>query len=174
MKKICFKCNIEKGVSEFYKHSGMGDGYLNKCKDCTKKDVRQREDVLKLDKDYVQKEKDRNREKYHRLNYKDKHKPTPENKKLHINLYRLKYPEKYKCKIKIGRKLKAKEGYHLHHWNYNINFALDVIELKIQDHYFLHRHIIYDQERMMYRGLDGILLDSKEKHIQYFELLKNN
>ena len=168
--KVCFKCEIEQPITEFYKHAKMEDGHLNKCKNCTKKDTKEREKILRSNPEWVEKERIRCRENYHRLN-KNRKKPDKKNKYLIDVKYKNKYPEKYKAR-NASQRLKKQKGYALHHWSYNENHWKDVIKLSIKDHALLHRNMIYDQERMMYRNINGILLDTKESHLELLEKIK--
>lgn len=169
MEKKCFKCNEVKVLTEFYAHKQMGDGHLNKCKDCTKRDTQRRLEEKLKDPVFVENEQARHREKYYRLGYKEKHKPSKEDKKRTMDIYKTKYPEKIKAKILLGKKLKLSHSDNeFHHWSYNIEHAIDVIELHYRHHAKAHRFIVYDQERFMYRRTDNMeLLDTKEKHLEY-------
>ncbi len=57
--KQCFKCGEAKELSEFYKHSRMADGHLNKCKTCTKKDAAKRLSIVIQDPEWRVKERRR-------------------------------------------------------------------------------------------------------------------
>lgn len=161
--KKCFKCLVEKPLTEFYKHKQMGDGHLNKCKGCTKKDSINHYKEKVTDENWVELERERQRNKYHRLEYKDKHKPTAEMKKMQMDRYKSRYPEKAKCKSRM--KVKPIKGFNLHHWNYNAGFEDDVFILTIAEHNKVHRFIEYDNLLYVYiNKKTRQLLDTREKH----------
>jgi len=111
--KICFKCEVEKPLSDFYKHKQMGDGHLNKCKQCTKKDVgKHRNNNLDKIRAY-----DRDRGARQKDGY--------------LKEYRAKYPNKYKAHSLVNGAIKreklfpmpcetcgSNESVHAHHDDY--------------------------------------------------------
>lgn len=111
--KICFKCNNEKPLSEYYKHKYMKDGHLNKCKACTKSDV------AKHRGENIEKIREYDRKRGNRQNYD------------YIRNYREKYPNKYKAHRVVNNALKSgnlikrpcevcgmEENIHAHHCDY--------------------------------------------------------
>lgn len=75
MKKTCYKCKKKKDISLFYKHKGMLDGHLNKCKACIKKYIKDRyysEDGNKRIKEYEKKRNINPARKLRQLEYQRK------------------------------------------------------------------------------------------------------
>lgn len=167
--KKCIKCGKEKELSEYYVHPRMRDGHLNKCKECVKAYVKARDKRRRSTSEGINKERERGREKYYRLYRYNKQ--DPNQRKKSIATYKEKYPEKQKAK-NMSCKIKAPTGMEKHHWSYRREHYKDVFFLTTLDHNKLHRYMIYDPERMMYRTTDGILLDTRRAHEQYFYIIK--
>ncbi len=115
--KKCFKCGEEKRLNYFYKHPMMKDGHLNKCKECTKKDVK------------IDRKSSPNARNYDNARYKnneDRRKKIAERAKK----WREKHPDRYKAHtavsnaVRDGRLVKlpcevcGEKYVHAHHDNY--------------------------------------------------------
>lgn len=151
--KRCYKCGRLLPITDFYRHPSMADGHLGKCKECTKQDVRARYLVLSSDESFMEKERERGREKYHRLNYGSR-------KTEHFLMKCASYPG-LKC-TKRRMKIKTEAGVELHHWNYN--FRDSVIPLPRRLHHRLHSRIrLHNDEGIYYEGATA--LDTPGKHL---------
>jgi hypothetical protein len=154
--KICFKCNLEKPLTDYYTHKKMADGYLNKCKSCTVLDTEKQRQLIISSPEGLEKERQRHREKYKRLNYKEKQ-----------IIWNKKRPYTKSSKYKgLSKKLKTETGIELHHWNYSDEFIEDVFFLKVAEHRKAHKYLIKINE-YIFSDLNGNLLDSREKHFNY-------
>lgn len=158
--KKCYKCGRELPLPEFYKHPQMGDGHLNKCKECTKKDVKRDYERKSSDESWMEKERARGREKYKRLGYvkydnitrRDFNPPSSISKILRTH----------------GFNTTGKEA---HHWNYNLPRSVFLMSRKA--HHRLHTNIIMNREDKYCYTNDGVKLETAEQaKFTYEKILK--
>lgn len=142
--RACRVCGKEKPISDFYKHKY---GHLWTCKDCYKGKVSDRIKEKSKDLNWLNKERLRGREKYHRLGYKSK--------KMH-------HPETKSVTVYFRTRGIQLQGCEYHHWNYN--FLHDVIVVPIGTHRKLHNLLVYDDESKCFLH-NGRLLTTKQDHI---------
>jgi len=93
--KKCFKCNKELVIESFYIHDKLKGGRMNKCKSCTKKDVRRRYY------DPLSREKIIAYEKARAQNPERKNKASEYQKKSRMN-----HPGKHKARAKISNSIR--------------------------------------------------------------------
>ena len=157
--KECFKCGVTKLVTEFYKHSGMADNRLNKCKSCTRADVEVRRSLKAQDPEWAFNEAERHRLKS--IKQRDSGYKSP-NPKKQMGGY------KKKACSAVSR-IPCPEGFQKHHWSYNDEHWKDVFIVTITLHAKIHRYTKYDPDMKMYRTVHGTLLDSRELAKKYYD-----
>jgi len=157
--KSCIRCENVKEIDDFYVHPKMRDGHLNKCKSCCREVADLREKNLReSNPEWCESERLRGIEKYNRLNYGIKQ----------VNSDKLKSYKGSKYK-NLSRNLNLLDSQNAHHWNYNL--IDDVIVLDKKFHRFIHRYLILDDD-LIFKTIEGNLLDTKEKHLAYIEQIK--
>lgn len=102
--KVCFKCGAEKPLLEFYEHSRMKDGHLNKCKSCTKTDAgKHRKDNLDKVKDYDRNRPNREKRNKERVDrFKEDYKLNPTKYLQRQREERANNPSKYKARNAVN------------------------------------------------------------------------
>lgn len=161
--KTCGNCGITKGDSEFYKRRRNSNTLKSNCRKCCSAKSNQRNKKLAL-------EGGPSRRSYYKKKTEEKKIST--NKKYLYQVKYLKcYPEKKAANNAVTRANLRIQGFHAHHWNYNKAFRLDVIHLDRIQHVYIHKFLSYDQALFIYRDINGNILDTKEKHLEYINNL---
>ena len=149
--KECFKCKQVLDLLEFYKHPMMGDGHINKCKKCTRKDSEDRRKIKEKNNNWFLSERKRHREKSQKYREEGRN-----NSKSYSKKWDLENPEKKKAHMAVKNALRSGRMHrhpccicgnkaHAHHEDYSK--PLEVIWLCPKHHG--ERHVQINEEKLM-------------------------
>ena len=146
--KTCYRCGIEKPLTDFHKHYKMPQGRRNICKECACREERERHLRLSQDPSYYDKERQRGRDKYRRL-YAGQHKKSTHKENKQTRGYI----------ASLGIDL---HGTEIHHWDYNQ--SKNVFLMSPRAHKRAHIFLKFDEDTKKFKHND-ILLQTKEEHL---------
>lgn len=104
--KVCFKCNRVLPLCEYYAHPQMGDGHLNKCKDCTRKDSENRRAIKEKDPVWREAEYERHRLKQEKRRIEGKAIPSG-NEAECKEQWNTRNPQKKRAQVIVARAIKS-------------------------------------------------------------------
>lgn len=125
-------------LSDFYKHPQMGDGHVNKCKECNKKDVQAN---YRANRDYYRKYEAKRQQRAERRVANQRYQKTR----------RERFPKKYKARMALGNAVRdgrvqrhpcercGSLRVHGHHEDYSK--PLDVVWLCVEHHHERHAEL---------------------------------
>lgn len=146
--KKCYRCGIEKPLTEFHKHYQMPQGRRNICKECACREERERQFRLSQDPSYYDKERQRGRDKYRRL-YAGQHKKSTHKENKQTRGYI----------ASLGIDL---QGTEIHHWDYNQ--SQNVFLISPRAHKRAHLLLKFDENTKKFKH-NETLLETKEEHL---------
>lgn len=156
--KVCKKCGRELPLSQFYLNCKASDGHKSKCIDCVKEEEHERYKAKSEDQEWLNKERERGREKYHRLNYK--HSPS-NNKTRKVN------PLESTTAAALKRRGYDTNDKEAHHWNYNQPKSVFLLSRKT--HHRIHQYITVNYDDGFCYTKNGERLDTIEKATEFFK-----
>ena len=148
MDKTCKCCGRSLPESEFYMIRSWLD---TTCKSCRKKRVRERYDANSKNPVFMENERVRSRDKYHRLYAGKKTVASQKKEKMYPSLRN----------AKRDFRVAPSRDIELHHWNYNNTNSVFALEKRL--HHRLHKAITLNLEEGIYY-FGQVKLDSAEKH----------
>lgn len=105
--KVCSGCGSTKAEEQFYKHASMADGYMSKCKECAKNDVRVNRE--RRSEHYQAYDAERSMSPQ-RMALREKYRRTPKGRaaaRRAADKYQSENPERYKANYSANNAVKA-------------------------------------------------------------------